>query len=772
MGLLSSVGLWIKAWLLLDDSEQVHPVIENWKISALRIILLACLILTAAIVVDSSRVAYALGYYHIFVITLFFYTLLILQLICSWRYYHQVSWLLLLTIGLSGICIHLFISDPHLVLFGSIVVYSLPMVALVLLGMRAAIACMLFNLFPLYISAEGITFYQWLPFDIVLENTNWYLNSLIFLVFNICLPLAAARTIAAAAKLGKQQRFKNEALSMHHDLYRSLFADAANAHIMLDRHCCLVDFNQVASRLFKLNSEQIKKSETISRLLPQLNMANKRGIIHLSQAGFDITLRYSVKSMSRKYYSLVSFEDVSSQIALTKQLESEQKNSEQMKSLDAYSGLPNSMWFRQHIERLIERYTTGLSIVVVELANSQYIKQKCGSTGVSLALQTLAKTIRQLPIAPMAVARVGEFSLGFICIGDSQQQIVNKMNLHHQSLCASFMFEDKPIKFEVKCGIALMPQHGQTPNELISAAIYASSNAFPKHACVFNPQEMNLFFARQEIADVLADMLQSEQQQLYLVYQAKVNQRGELIGLEALLRWTSPQLGPVSPAVFIPIAEERGLVVAVTRWVIERSCKQIREWLDKGLTPVSVAINLSAVDLEQADFVTFLLNRLTKYKIHPRFIELELTESALGMSTKRASEVVEVLYNWGFTITIDDFGSGYSNLSRLVLFPVTRLKIDRQFVVNIHQNSKHAQMVKTIIAMCDSLDIEVLAEGIELRAQLDQLLHLGCQQFQGFGFAKPCLPEHVEKWLASPATELKFNPVELLVQQPIIGEKV
>jgi len=212
---------------------------------------------------------------------------------------------------------------------------------------------------------------------------------------------------------------------------------------------------------------------------------------------------------------------------------------------------------------------------------------------------------------------------------------------------------------------------------------------------------------------------------------------GRLLGLEALLRWHSPVIGVVSPAVFIPIAEKSGLVTQLTNWLITKVCAQINSWQTAGLKVVPIAINISGNDLDQEYFHEHLVNSLVEFKIQPQLVEIELTESARSLDHGKALATTRYLANWGFCITLDDFGIGYSGLSKLISYPVKKVKIDRQFIKGIHKDERKAKVVEAIIAMCKVCHVDILAEGVEEFEEVDKLLLLGCSVFQGYVFSKP-----------------------------------
>jgi EAL domain-containing protein (putative c-di-GMP-specific phosphodiesterase class I) len=241
---------------------------------------------------------------------------------------------------------------------------------------------------------------------------------------------------------------------------------------------------------------------------------------------------------------------------------------------------------------------------------------------------------------------------------------------------------------------------------------------------------------RQSLEDGLRRAM--ERQEFMLQYQPIMNlETGEIIGLEALIRWLHPDLGFVPPAEFIPIAEECGLIVPIGRWVLAEACHQAQAWQDIGLPPLRIGINISAVELRAKDFVAGISLILEETGFAARYLELELTETFLMQDSTSTSAVLHALKNLGLKLALDDFGTGYSSLSYLKRFPIDTLKIDRSFVRSIATNTDDASIVCAVISMGNSLHMRVVAEGVESREQLAFLQDRGCPLGQGYYFSQP-----------------------------------
>jgi EAL domain-containing protein (putative c-di-GMP-specific phosphodiesterase class I) len=229
-----------------------------------------------------------------------------------------------------------------------------------------------------------------------------------------------------------------------------------------------------------------------------------------------------------------------------------------------------------------------------------------------------------------------------------------------------------------------------------------------------------------------------EREEFTVLYQPKVNlETGEIVGVEALIRWLHPDLGLVSPAEFIPIAEECGLIVPIGRWVLGEACHQAQAWQDIGLEPIRIAVNISAVELRAKDFLAAVGAILMETGLEARFLELELTETFLMQDSTATSAVLHDLKRLGLKLALDDFGTGYSSLNHLKRFPIDTLKIDRTFVRGTTTKSDDASIVCAVISMGKNLHMRVVAEGVETREQLAFLQDRECPFGQGYYLSRP-----------------------------------
>jgi EAL domain-containing protein (putative c-di-GMP-specific phosphodiesterase class I) len=238
------------------------------------------------------------------------------------------------------------------------------------------------------------------------------------------------------------------------------------------------------------------------------------------------------------------------------------------------------------------------------------------------------------------------------------------------------------------------------------------------------------------------------QEAFVLHYQPQVEvSSGRLVGFEALVRWQHPQRGLIGPDEFIPVAESRGLITPIGRWVLREACRQVKAWHDEGLPRVPVAVNLSPLEFRQRDVAAEIAAVLHATGLEPRYLEIEITESALMWHTDQTRETLQALQHLGVGVAVDDFGTGYSSLAYLKRYPLDKLKIDRSFLTEAPANGDDVAIVTAIVQLAHSLQLQPVAEGVETAEQIDLLRRLGCGLAQGFGISQPMDAERTRAWL-------------------------
>jgi EAL domain-containing protein (putative c-di-GMP-specific phosphodiesterase class I) len=305
------------------------------------------------------------------------------------------------------------------------------------------------------------------------------------------------------------------------------------------------------------------------------------------------------------------------------------------------------------------------------------------------------------------------------------------------------------ITLSCSIGIALFPQDGDTAEDLLKradTALYSVKSVGRNGYALFDPTMEAKSLERILMENELRKAIEQEQFQIH--YQPKMDIGSQsLTGMEALVRWVHPEMGVISPGKFIPIAEESGLIVELGEWILKEACRQNKKWHEEGHR-LKVSVNLSARQIFQKDLVEIITATLKELELSAEWLELEITES-IFVKMEEATVVLQQLREAGIHISIDDFGTGYSSFSYIKSLPVDTIKIDASFIRDIHHNQESQAIVKAIVTIADSLQMNVIAEGIELDDQVEALQQNGCVHGQGYLFSKPLATEEFERFLRS-----------------------
>jgi len=389
-----------------------------------------------------------------------------------------------------------------------------------------------------------------------------------------------------------------------------------------------------------------------------------------------------------------------------------------------------------------------LAVIFMDLDHFKTVNEAFGHEVGDKLLNKVAQRLTSVWPSDAVLGRLGgdEF-LAFIELNGKMSHDDLKILCHEviTQVSHSYLIDNRTLTIGCSIGVALYPNFGDDAMTLVKNADMAmyKAKALGRSTYHFYDGDIGARLARNvKIETRLRLAMQNSQLRLY--FQPKVNlDTLECVGLEALLRWNDEELGPVSPMEFIPIAEQSGIILPLGEWVIEQSCRQIAAWQSQGLTVPPIAMNCSAAQLKRDDFFSILLQNLNSYDISPDQVELEVTESMLIEDSERCSKLLQQVSRLGVKITIDDFGTGYSSLSYLKDLPFNCIKIDQVFIRDMIEDVNHAAITAAIIKMSQTLNLQVVAEGITSHKQLDRLRELGCTIGQGFLFGEAFHADHL-----------------------------
>ena len=410
---------------------------------------------------------------------------------------------------------------------------------------------------------------------------------------------------------------------------------------------------------------------------------------------------------------------------------------------DSLTELPNRILLNDRLNQamaLAHRRRQKLAVLFLDVDRFKHINDSLGHAIGDRLLQSVAQRVLACVRSSDTVSRQGgdEFVVLLAEVAHAQDAAVsaNKILL---ALGAPYHIDQHELQLTASIGIVTYPDDGTDSETLMKNAdfaMYHAKDAGRNNYQFFKPDMNVRAVERQSLENGLHHALDLQEFELH--YQPKMNlETGEMMGVEALIRWRHPQRGLVPPSQFIPIAEECGLIVPIGRWVLREACRQAQAWQDAGLAPLRIAVNISAVELRAKDFVAGVLAILAETGLDPSYLELELTETFLMQDSKSTGAVLQGLKDMGVQLALDDFGTGYSSLSYLKRFPIDTVKIDQSFVRNVTTDADDASIVSAVISMGESLHMRVVAEGVETREQLAFLQEHGCPFGQGYYFNQP-----------------------------------
>jgi diguanylate cyclase (GGDEF)-like protein/PAS domain S-box-containing protein len=413
---------------------------------------------------------------------------------------------------------------------------------------------------------------------------------------------------------------------------------------------------------------------------------------------------------------------------------------------DVLTGLPNRVQLDERIQLAIGQAASGdgqLALLFLDLDHFKDINDSLGHSVGDALLVALARRLRTIMRADDMVARLGGDEFVFLLHGVDVAGLTQTAQRILDVVEEPFSIEQHELSVSGSIGIALYPDDSGDLEGLVKcadAAMYRAKQNGRNRYCFFTAEIEALAVRRMQVVSALRHAL--ELHQLTIHYQPQCSARdGRIIGAEALLRWHHPVLGQVSPEEFIPAAEDSGLIVAIGEWVLRRAVRQMKAWLDEGMAPFVMAVNLSTVQFRHPNLPAMVAAILAEEQLPAQYLELELTESGAMHDPPAAIAVMDQLHEHGVRMAIDDFGVAYSSLSYLKKFKVYKLKIDQSFVRDISTDPEDRAIVTAIIAMARGLGLRTIAEGVETAAQLEFLREHGCEEIQGYYFSKPLTAE-------------------------------
>jgi len=483
--------------------------------------------------------------------------------------------------------------------------------------------------------------------------------------------------------------------------------------------------------------------------------------ILLRRDGFEIPIEDSVAPIhdreGRASGAVIVFHDVSASRALALQMAHSAQH-------DFLTGLPNRMLLNDRISQAISlapRHMKKVVVLFLDLDGFKHINDSLGHPVGDKLLQSVAERLVDCVRGSDTVSRQGgdEFVVLLSEVEQADDAAITARRML-QAVAEPHSIDQHDLHVTTSIGVSVYPDDGLDAETLIKnadTAMYQAKENGRQSYQFFKPAMNARAVERQSIEEILRRAL--ERQEFALHYQPKVNLRtGKITGAEALIRWTHPIRGPLSPEQFIPVAEDCGLILPIGNWVLREASKQARAWVDAGLPLATMAVNISAVQFRDENFLEGVFAILEDTGLDPGSLELELTESVLMKHAESTASILDALKAKGVQLAVDDFGTGYSSLSYLRKFPIDALKIDQSFVRQITAAPGETTIVAAVISMGRSLKLRVVAEGVETREELAFLQAHHCEEAQGFYFSPPVLPQQFAVLLETGIAETILRP--------------
>jgi diguanylate cyclase (GGDEF)-like protein/PAS domain S-box-containing protein len=435
-----------------------------------------------------------------------------------------------------------------------------------------------------------------------------------------------------------------------------------------------------------------------------------------------------------------------------------QKRAEQelryLANFDALTNLPNRALLSERLSRAIvraRREGTRIAVLFLDFDHFKDINDSLGHAAGDRILRVAATRLQETVGEQSTVARLGGDEFTVVV-----EDVASPEDADHLAREIIMAFE-APLRLDERVevaispsiGISLYPDHGQVPTELLKRADTAMYQAKAAGRRTFSRYDDSMEVALRERATVSGALRKVlDRGELRLVFQPRMSlPQRRIVGVEALLRWQSSEHGDVPPAVFIPLAEETGLILELGEWVLREACLTLRRWQQSGLQRLSMSVNVSALQLLRGDFPLVVERVLAETGLAPDLLELELTESVIMANAEQTADKLQSFRRTGVSLAIDDFGTGYSSLAYLRRLPITTLKIDKEFIGDLSSDPDDASITTTVITMAHSLGLNVVAEGVETREQLDFLDAQGCDEIQGYWLSPPMESERCQAFL-------------------------
>lgn len=571
--------------------------------------------------------------------------------------------------------------------------------------------------------------------------------------------------------INKRLTLKDSVIQENESWYRSLYKNNEYGIISLDTSGSIIKMNPAVTKIGGLREEEYINQHVSKIGLHIVDEKREETKDSFTQSfeplrnNFETTILHPNGTRVELSVLNVPVEiegEVVGNHIIVKDITEENQAREKIKYLayhDELTDLPNRRKLNQVLQESIEKgthYSTSFAVMVLDIDRFKMINDSLGHTYGDIFLQGVSdRIVKSAEGFEATIARMGGDEFTILCeTGKDGKEAADLAEKIIDALKLPFSLKDSEFYISASIGTALFPEHGTDAVELLKKADTAMYEVKKqgKNGHLFYTPDFDVQLL--ENIELESDLRKAiERNELVVYYQPQFHaDNNRMIGVEALVRWNHPTKGMLSPGLFIPIAEETGMIYEIGTWVLREACRQMKKWHEEGGPLIPVSVNLSSHQFHQRNLVDYIKNILEETQLAPKYLELEITESMM-MDPAVSISILRELNKIGTRISLDDFGTGYSSLSYLKKFPIHKLKIDRSFITDLSSNDNDKAIVATIISMAQHLKLEVIAEGIETKDQLDILTENQCKEIQGYYYSRPLSAAEVEKVFFIPSRE-------------------
>ncbi|PFJ06458.1 GGDEF domain-containing protein [Bacillus cereus] len=562
---------------------------------------------------------------------------------------------------------------------------------------------------------------------------------------------------------------KSDDLVKNQERFKSLYEYHPDPILTINSNGTVLNINQAGSMLLGKNSDELIGKECFSIFLDE-DRSELEAALQEGKRCSSASLQLRVKNNNEKdihfwYVTIVPIMiegQTFGSYVMVKDITRMKKQQDEINYLafhDTVTEIGNRIFFQQELEKSIEhaRKTQGeFGLLYIDLNRFKTINDTLGHSIGDSVLKEVAKRFRTCLSPAMPLARIGGDEFAIIVHNHTEQQLLDLCETLFRITEEPFVVNQHSFYLSLSIGIAVYPFGGINTTTLLQhadIAMYSAKEKGNNAVCMYDETLSKKITRQLRLEQDLPKAL--ENNELFLLYQPQVDSKtGMVIGAEALIRWQHPELGLISPFEFIPIAEETSQIIPIGKWTLQEACRQLKKWHSAGYANLKMGINLSAIEFEQKDFVQAIISTIEEVGVPASSIDLELTERIAMVDEKETLSKLKVLKSYGVHLSIDDFGTGYSSLAYLPLYPIDTLKIPREFVNRIENSTDGNEIIHTIISLAHTLNMKVIAEGVETKGQLTVLQRNTCYLIQGYYYSKPVSEDEFIKFLSTMSRHL------------------